>query len=70
MNQCFVYLILDLNRLIILTSRFDNPNYKLLMDNNGGPYNTLYDLCKVFCIGYILGTENGKRPTNDIQDFQ
>lgn len=70
MNQCFVYLIIDANRLVILSSRYDSPNYKLLMDNNGGDYISLYNLCKMFCIGYILGTEVGYRPENDIQEFK
>jgi hypothetical protein len=70
MNQCFVYYIKSQNRLIILKDRINNSDYYLLMDNNGGSESELYNLCKTFCIGYILGSQNGLAPINNVIEFQ
>jgi hypothetical protein len=70
MYQFFVYLIKSENRLTILRQKVDNPDYLRLMDNNGGNEHQLQYLCKNFCLGYILGAENGKRPINNLYEFQ
>jgi hypothetical protein len=70
MYQFFVYLIKSQNRLVILRQKVENFDYQHLMDNNGGDVFQLEHLCKTFCLGYILGAQNGKKPINSLYEFQ
>ena len=70
MYQFFVYLIKSENRLVILRERVNDPDYYHLLDNNGGNEVMLHNLCKVFCLGYIIGAEYGKKPANSLYEFQ
>jgi len=70
MYQFFVYLIKSENRLIILKQSVENSNYIHLMDNNGSDAQILEYLCKTFCLGYINGATSGKKPINNMYEFQ
>ncbi len=69
MCKFFVYLDLKHNRLVIVNEAIKNSDFLLLMDNNGMDSDTLHSFCKVFCIGYIMGSKN-KTPINNINEFQ
>jgi hypothetical protein len=66
----FIYLKLDENRILITEREIKDDNYFYLMDTNGGDKQLLYNLCKMFCLGYIYGSNNGGRNvTNDPIEF-
>lgn len=69
MYKFFVYLDVKSNRLTILNEAIENNDYLHLMDNNGQDSNSLLSFCKLFCIGYIMGS-NKKTPVNDINEFK
>ena len=69
-HQFFVYLIVSENRLVILKHEVKNQNYVRLMDNNGTDPNILESLCKTFCLGFILGSGIGKKPINNLWEFE
>lgn len=69
----FVYLDKKANRLIIVQEPVDNKDFIKLMDNNGiysfNNREVLLQCCKMFCIGFIIGTDN-KKPINDLNEFK
>lgn len=69
MYKLFVYLDLKSNRLMIVNEQIENNNFFQLMKNNGQDLTMLYSCCKLFCIGYIMGS-NKETPINDINEFQ
>ena len=69
MYKFFVYLDLKSNRLMIVNEAIENNDFLQLMNNNGQDSNTLHSFCKLFCIGYIMGS-NKKTPINDINEFK
>jgi hypothetical protein len=66
----YVYLDQNANKLVISGIRITSPGYSLLMNNSGGSYVQVLGLCKIFCIGYIMGAQGGKVPSNDINEFE
>jgi len=70
MYYYFVYLKLDENRLVITDNEISDSNYFHLMNNNGGNKQLLFNFCKLFCLGYLYGSNNGGRHViNDQQEF-
>ena len=71
-TQNFVYLDTKANRLMIVQEPIEKKDYLKLMDNDGDDTSsnqeTLLTFCKIFCIGYIIGTGN-KKPINDVKEF-
>ena len=71
MNQKFVYLILSQKRLVIVSSKITDKDYHELMNTGAdGPESLLITTCKMFCIGYIMGTQSGIKPVNLLEEFQ
>jgi hypothetical protein len=74
MNQKFVYLILSQKRLVILSSKMNDRDYRELMNtgNDGGigMESLLMTTCKMFCIGYIMGSQSSIKPVNLLEEFQ
>lgn len=70
MNQLFVYQILSEKRLVILDNPINDKNYHLLMDTSGGNYQTSYNNCKLFCLGYLYGSQYGGEIVNSPYEFQ
>jgi len=68
MYKFIVYLDTKANRLIIVNETIQNDNFVQLMANNGPNEKLVSNFCKVFCIGYIMGSDN-KKPVNDINEF-
>jgi len=69
-NYYYVYLILSENRLVIMENKFVNDDYHLLMDNNGENKISLYNTCKIFCLGYLYGSRsNGRIIINDPHEY-
>jgi len=66
----FVYLISPENRLIITESKIANKKYHELMNSNGPNSNTCLTHCKMFCIGYIYGSMNGRSVKNLPEEFE
>ncbi len=71
----FVYLDTKANRLMIVQEPIDSEYFVELMSNNGtatlGNQQTLLSLCKIFCIGFIMGAYNeNKKPINDLNEFK
>jgi hypothetical protein len=69
MYKLFVYLDLKSNRLMIVNEQIENHYFLQLMNNDGQNLSMLYSFCKLFCIGYIMGSSK-KTPINDINEFQ
>lgn len=70
MNQKFVYLILSQRRLVILSSKMHDKDYHELMNTADGPESFLITTCKMFCIGFIMGSQSGTNPVNLLEEFQ
>lgn len=64
-----VYLIKSQNRLVITEQEMDSNDYHFLMKASGSGFISRAD-CKTFCIGYIYGAANGKKPINSIEEFK
>jgi len=60
MYQYFVYLIISEKRLIILDHSVNDKNYCNLLYNNGDNQQMLYNICKMFCLGYLYGSQYGQ----------
>jgi len=66
----YVYLKLDENRLVISENEINDSNYFHLMNNNSGNRQILFNSCKLFCLGYLYGSNNnGRCVINDPQEF-
>lgn len=66
----FVYLIISEKRLVITQNQINSKNYQLLMNTDG--FNGV-QLCKMFCIGYLMGNTIGRETSytilNDVKEF-
>lgn len=62
----YVYLNLLENRLIITSVPMSGKQYFYLMDSTGIQSLTI---CKMFCIGYIQGSESKRKIINDPIEF-
>ena len=74
MYKGFVYLIISENRLVITEQAIVDTDYHLLMNNNGGNRHYIREICNVFCLAYIYGTQHGKATSkeisNNVYEFQ
>jgi hypothetical protein len=70
MFEYFVYLIISEKRLVILDHQMNDKNYHKLMDNNGGNQQLLYNTCKIFCLGYLYGSQYENQVVNSPYEFQ
>lgn len=68
----YVYLIKSEQRLVILKQPVYNSDYHMLLNNNGSNPIELETYCKLFCMGYIYGHNDGDRSpiVNSIYEFQ
>lgn len=64
----YVYIDTNINRLLITTTQLYEERFFQLMSCDGVVSIALRN-CKLFCIGYILGSSN-KTPINDIHEFE
>lgn len=66
----FVYLILSEKRLVITQNPINSKNYYKLMDTDA--FNGVA-MCKMFCIGYLMGNSIGRESSytilNDVREF-
>ena len=68
MYKFYVYLDSKNNRLIIVDKGIENEDFLQLLDINGQEKETIHTYCKLFCIGYIIGSKE-ETPINDINEF-
>lgn len=66
MYTYYVYLNITENRLIITSQKIIDKKYSQLMHSTGS---ISLDICKMFCIGYIMGSKF-KTPINSIEEFK
>lgn len=69
LHYYYVYLIKSKNKLTITNYKSDNPDWHVLMDNNGTNERLLYQLCLTYCIGVIDGSTCGLTLTNSRTEF-
>lgn len=69
MSENFVYIDLKNNRLTIVSQAIDSKDFFELMSNKGEDRDLCLAFCKMFCIGYMIGSGN-KSPINDINEFK
>jgi hypothetical protein len=65
-----VYYIKDQNRLVIINEKVSNSNYLELFSSEGEDEKIVYQFCKYFCGGYIIGSTTKKEPVNNLNEFQ
>lgn len=68
--QNYVYLDTKANRLVLVQSPLDNKDFIELMKNEGTDQNLSINYCKIFCLGYILGSLRLTPVVNDIKEFE
>lgn len=68
--KMYVYLVISHELLIISANEINDANFMLLYDNEKNLYQECYEFCKVFCIGYIMGSVALIKPVNKIKDFE
>ena len=59
-------------RLVILEQKIKNENYSLLMYSNsyhGWDEKISLNICKVFCLGFITGSNNKIKIVNELNEF-
>jgi len=66
-----VYLNLSKNKLIISANNIDYKNFHELFNTSGINDYELIKSCKIFCMGYMQGSNFGERNVNNrISDFK
>lgn len=65
----YVYLIKSQKRLVILKNKVDNNDYHEFMKTSNIDDDESERICKVFCIGFILGGSWYIELVNDINEF-
>lgn len=69
MSTFYVYLILSQNRLVILQSLMQSDDYHMLFSSKGNPM-LGENNCKIYCMGYMVGTHAAKTPINSAEEFE
>lgn len=61
MYKFYVYLILSENRLVILKQQITDKDYHELVKITRNHEECGRDSCKMFCLGYILGSQGDRK---------
>lgn len=65
----YVYLIKSQKRLVILKNKVDNNDYHEFMKTSNSKESISEIMCKMFCVGFILGGSWNIELVNDINEF-
>jgi hypothetical protein len=63
----YVYLIISQNRLVITADSINKEDYIFMLSSEGVASK---EICKAFCAGCLMGSINGIKFVNTIEEFQ